>query len=115
MKLSTRRIAALALGSMLVAGCGGGDQAPHAVDQPDVTTTQSGKPRPSGSLDRSPGEQTTPEQVAEENQEENARARILDGSAPAVDLWRVDDAANRRRRADSDRPAIGAGTGQTAG
>ena len=95
MKLSLRLLAALAAGLLLVAGCGGGDQSPHTVAQPDVSAEQTGSPGQNVQLDRAVGEQLTPEQAAEEQEAEAARAGASASTArrPAYFEWTIQQAS----------------------
>jgi hypothetical protein len=70
-----RPIAVLAMGLLLVTGCGGDDQSPHPVDQPAPTTTRPASPGLVDNSDRSPTEPPTLIEPPEQNDQEGPRRR----------------------------------------
>jgi hypothetical protein len=89
MNRTFHRLTVLAIGSLLFAGCGGSDQAPHPIDQPGSPADPTGSPAPLNPSARSPGELSASGQLAEEELDEATRRGFWTGSSRrrSVEEW----------------------------
>ncbi|HEX4143725.1 MAG TPA: HEAT repeat domain-containing protein [Pirellulales bacterium] len=96
MTLFVRRIGPLAIGSLLAAGCGGGDQAPHPVDQPASTTGAPASPGQVDNLNRSSQEAPTSLQPPELFDQQGTGRRgfwVAPPARPAFTEWTMRETA----------------------